>query len=172
MKKKIIIELDEKDGIYRITISTPHHQRFDLYCEENDNLDHLAGIVSTDINKNFLLSYFKDLGFSSDEDMIKERSAKSINPDIFNYPLRPDEMNFPEYLDYRTDEEVQKEIIEQLMHVVEKEADKRYEEFPDSGEGYTLHDENYDIKREHFIEGAWFTLNRLRENKTDEKNKT
>lgn len=76
MKKQIIIELDQKDDLYRVTISTPQYQRFDLYCEVHQDLNKLLEIVSQDITSEFLKDYFKDLGFSYDMDKLEQEKIK------------------------------------------------------------------------------------------------
>lgn len=74
MKKQIILEYSiDEDGLHVVTVSTPHHQRFDIYTETNETLDgvceQLIMLIGND--KKFFLDFFQNTGFSYDADKVE-----------------------------------------------------------------------------------------------------
>ena len=79
MKKQIIFEYDIKDDVHRITVSTPHHNRFDIYLETGKTLQEVSEniIKLIDNDSKFFLDFFQPVGFSLDIDLL-ERNKKLI----------------------------------------------------------------------------------------------
>lgn len=76
MKKQIIFEydIDKDDNFHRVTVSTPHHDRFDIYIESADTLkracENIIKLIGND--PKFFLDFFGETGFSLNTDSISD----------------------------------------------------------------------------------------------------
>ena len=60
----------------------------------------------------------------------------------------------------------QLDLWEKESEIYSKES---FEQYPDTGQGCTMLDSNYDIKQEYFQEGVYWILQKLRKLKEDGK---